>query len=256
VNGNVLTLTVKHKSGGNTYVYPVTAGAGWEGGFVTYEVKMPPPEAPIEPELEWKEWGYVSPPEAPDPQVEPEAAASGVGAAKKRFLKVRCSHTTIAPSDYVERIDAYEFMCGNPFRGDPGKNIAYRYAYQGRYWLKKTEKAWHEGKEPTDDVWCFAEGRGAPADPHEVEENTAWVDRRMAVKRCEWLGLSEGGNGGRVATGGHYIAPFGRFVGESRGGCRDQCGGTPNPWTDKFAQETRYRFWSSGKVEFQVDDDY
>jgi sugar lactone lactonase YvrE len=40
VQGDVLTLHVEHKSG--SYVYPVVGGAGWEGGFQTYEVVMPP----------------------------------------------------------------------------------------------------------------------------------------------------------------------------------------------------------------------
>jgi hypothetical protein len=43
VAGNVITLTVEHKAG--SFTYPVVGGAGWEGGFQTYEVVMPPPEA-------------------------------------------------------------------------------------------------------------------------------------------------------------------------------------------------------------------
>jgi streptogramin lyase len=46
VAGNVLTLYVPHRNpspAGGGYVYPVTAGPGWQGGFQTYEVMMPPP---------------------------------------------------------------------------------------------------------------------------------------------------------------------------------------------------------------------
>ncbi len=46
---NVITLTVHHRAGnpaagGATFIYPVTAGSGWEGGFQTYFAMMPPPE--------------------------------------------------------------------------------------------------------------------------------------------------------------------------------------------------------------------
>jgi sugar lactone lactonase YvrE len=41
VSGKVLTLKVKHHTA--SYVYPVVGGAGWEGGFQTYQVEMPPP---------------------------------------------------------------------------------------------------------------------------------------------------------------------------------------------------------------------
>ncbi|MGH2940154.1 MAG: hypothetical protein ACRDPE_18755 [Solirubrobacterales bacterium] len=43
-DGNVVTLTVEHHSA--SYVYPIVAGTGWQGGFQTYEVTMPPPEEP------------------------------------------------------------------------------------------------------------------------------------------------------------------------------------------------------------------
>jgi hypothetical protein len=42
VSSDVLTLTVEHRSA--EFVYPVVAGAGWEGGFQTSQVVMPPPE--------------------------------------------------------------------------------------------------------------------------------------------------------------------------------------------------------------------
>jgi sugar lactone lactonase YvrE len=39
VAGDTLTLKVEHHSA--SYVYPVVGGAGWEGGFQTYEIQMP-----------------------------------------------------------------------------------------------------------------------------------------------------------------------------------------------------------------------
>jgi hypothetical protein len=55
VSGNVLTLNVSHNSG--SFVYPVVGGAGWEGGFNTYQIAMPPSELPegAEPTIEESE---------------------------------------------------------------------------------------------------------------------------------------------------------------------------------------------------------
>jgi hypothetical protein len=49
VGENLITLTVHHRAGnpaagGAPFTYPVVAGVGWEGGFKTYPVEMPPPE--------------------------------------------------------------------------------------------------------------------------------------------------------------------------------------------------------------------
>jgi len=41
---NVITLTVHHRSA--LFDYPVTSGEGWEGGFRTEQVVMPPGELP------------------------------------------------------------------------------------------------------------------------------------------------------------------------------------------------------------------
>jgi hypothetical protein len=56
--GNVITLTVHHRAGdpaagGAPFVYPVVGGAGWEGGFETVIVTMPPvTEQPPQPSAE------------------------------------------------------------------------------------------------------------------------------------------------------------------------------------------------------------
>jgi hypothetical protein len=48
------TLTVHHRAGnpaagGAPFLYPINSGKGWEGGFATVTVQMPPPELPPEP---------------------------------------------------------------------------------------------------------------------------------------------------------------------------------------------------------------
>jgi len=45
--GNVVTLTVAHRgldAKGNRFIYPVMGGTGWEGGFQSFPVEMPPTE--------------------------------------------------------------------------------------------------------------------------------------------------------------------------------------------------------------------
>jgi len=44
---NIITLTVHHRGG--SFVYPVTTGEGWEGGFHTEIIEMPPDEFPPPP---------------------------------------------------------------------------------------------------------------------------------------------------------------------------------------------------------------
>jgi PASTA domain len=49
--GDVITLTVHHRAGnplrgGASFLYPIVAGTGWEGGFQTFFVQMPPGEFP------------------------------------------------------------------------------------------------------------------------------------------------------------------------------------------------------------------
>lgn len=72
---NLITLTVHHRAGnpaagGAPFDYPVVAGAGWEGGFQTYEVKMPPPTE-----------------QSPPPSQEPPAPQCEVPVLQGRTLK-------------------------------------------------------------------------------------------------------------------------------------------------------------------------
>ncbi len=51
---DVVTLSVHHRAGntaagGAPFDYPISAGAGWEGGFQTFEVDGPPDESELKP---------------------------------------------------------------------------------------------------------------------------------------------------------------------------------------------------------------
>ncbi len=81
--GNVITLSVHHRAGnpaagGASFVYPVVAGAGWEGGFQTSIVQMPPPEV------------APTPPVPPSCRV-PALTGRTLKAARKKLRKANCT---------------------------------------------------------------------------------------------------------------------------------------------------------------------
>ncbi|HEU5142726.1 MAG TPA: PASTA domain-containing protein [Solirubrobacterales bacterium] len=83
---NVLTLTVHHRAGdpaanGAPFDYPVVAGAGWEGGFKTATVEMPPPVGMSEP---------VSEPAAAEACLVPNVKGRTLKGAKLRLRKASC----------------------------------------------------------------------------------------------------------------------------------------------------------------------
>lgn len=76
---NIITLTVHHRAGnpgagGAPFVYPVTQGTGWEGGFHTEVIEMPP--------------GEVSPP--PPTCVVPDLTGRTLRASRKILHQSHC----------------------------------------------------------------------------------------------------------------------------------------------------------------------
>jgi hypothetical protein len=90
---NVFTLTVHHRegnpaAGGAPFVYPVVAGAGWEGGFVTTIIEMPP--------------GEGGPAQAKPCRV-PALRGTTVAGARKRLRRANCRLGAITESRGVTR---------------------------------------------------------------------------------------------------------------------------------------------------------
>ncbi len=82
---NIVTLTVHHRAGnpaagGAPFVYPITDGAGWEGGFQTELVALPPSEA-----IERVEEG-----EAPERCLVPRLKGRSLTASRKRLRRADC----------------------------------------------------------------------------------------------------------------------------------------------------------------------
>ncbi len=256
VEGNVLTLTVHHRAGnpkaGNTpFVYPVTSGVGWEGGFTTYQVIMPPPTEQEGGEV-WLSYGEVSAPE-PISAEDPEASISvelEKGETKQHFLKVYCSHELeygVLPRGGTPE---FEKECGNPFQGKHGGNWLFREAFHGKFFnnhngFKSKRKVWHEGS-PTDGIGCVAEGDGA------TQENPSEPFRKAHVDRCVWWGETKDG-GGKEAGWGKHITPVLRATSEERAGCGNNCG-QPNPWVEHDMPPFAYYLWASEHYEFHETD--
>lgn len=81
--GNIVTLTVHHRAGnpaagGAPFVYPVVAGAGWEGGFQTHIAEVTQPPAPA-----------LAP--APAQCVVPNLVGASLRASRKMLRSAHCS---------------------------------------------------------------------------------------------------------------------------------------------------------------------
>jgi NHL repeat-containing protein len=249
---DVVTLTVKHKAPG--LVYPVVGGPRFEVGYIAVRAVIPPePGTPPVVSSNQTFYGYtgVSAPEPIDAS-DGEASSSGVKGVEKHFLRVECSHTGLYLEEQAGQSSTdYTQDCGNPFQNRPGKGIAYRYALHGKYLIKEGVKVWHEGG-PNDHIGCFAEGHGTSLDELNGSETANWTMRRAHVDRCVWWGATRDG-GGNYALYGKHITPVGRFVGEERGGCADDCG-RPNPWIIGNERAMAFYLWASGHIGFHQTD--
>jgi sugar lactone lactonase YvrE len=251
---DVVTLTIKHKAPG--LVYPVVGGPRFEVGYITVRAVIPPePGSPTASDPSLVFYGYtgVSAPEPIDAS-DGEASASKSKGVKKHFLRVECTHTgsyTEEASGIASSSSIFTEDCGNPFQNKPGKGIAYRFAFHGKYFINEGVKVWHEGG-PNDGIGCDAEGRGTSLDEIDEGQSTAWVQRRAHVDRCVWWGATYDG-GGNYALYGKHITPVAKMVGERRGGCGDSCGGTPNPW-ESFQHPMAFYLWASGNVGYHQTD--
>jgi hypothetical protein len=79
---NVITLTVHHRAGnpaagGASFVYPITAGAGWEGGFKTYPIVIQEPT-------------HEGPPAVAPHCVVPDLSGLTLKAGRRQLRKAHC----------------------------------------------------------------------------------------------------------------------------------------------------------------------
>jgi hypothetical protein len=229
-DSNVLTLTVKHHSA--SFVYPVVAGAGWQGGFITNTVAAPKDEKELQEEPEEKYWEsaalYVT---APEPIPSGEATISTTGGSRKRFVKVICGHTAFYRPD-----ESYSEACGNPFTGEKGFSVPWNAAMRGAFLYKPGN---------------WAEQRNARAcDQGGYEVSILFIYQVKEAYECHYGPSTSDGNGGQYVTAGHYLRAQAHWEVGHIARCAYGCNGAnPTIWEDKALE---LHLWPSGNVEFAV----
>lgn len=224
--GNIITLTVQFKSG--SYVYPIIAGAGWEGGFVTYHVEMPPPEPlPEETEIYWESGETIVGP--PEPIQSGEASASMAGGSRKEYLRVICGHSEFYDGGYNQG-------CGNPFKKEPGFQTPWQAAVRGAFFYKP-------GKEVEEKGAIACAGMGWDTSPISVY----FVE---PAYQCHYGPKTSDGNGGATATAGHYLRAQAHWKLGHRAKCLEGCPGeNPAIWEGRAIE---LHLWPSGIVDETV----
>lgn len=108
---NVFTLTVRHRegnpaAGGAPFVYPITAGPGWEGGFVPTEIEGPPDEKELREQREREEREEQQAAEIAAQAKRchvPALRGATVAGAKKRLRRANCRLGAVTKSSGVTR---------------------------------------------------------------------------------------------------------------------------------------------------------
>jgi hypothetical protein len=227
-NGNILTLTVHHKS--KAYVYPVVGGANYETGYESVIVYTPPPPTPPAETVYWESADlYVGPPE---PIPSNEASISTVGGSRKEFVRVICGHSAFYRSD-----GSYTEGCGNPFTGDEGFGVVWHAAMRGAFLFKPG--AWAEQRGARA---CAGNGEvNSPLYSYYVEE--AW--------QCHYGPGTSDGNGGGKVSAGHYLRAQAHWVVKHWALCHAECNGTPNPIIPED-KPLELHLWPSGDIDTVV----
>lgn len=190
--GGVLTLRVLHHSA--NFVYPVVAGAGWEGGFSTYQVVLPPAQ-PTEPQEPVVVIESSSPPERisdQDAGVEDFPASDRVALLDRRasggpvgraMVGVECPGAAAYDSGY--------FTCGNPWKHEaPG--LSWNAGIRSQYVENRNVAVWHKGG-PEDNVNCAkAQWNGINSTLQVFNVECKWkykrstADRNYIASRGDW----------------------------------------------------------------------
>jgi tripartite motif-containing protein 71 len=157
-SGNIVTLNVPHRTGGangRPYVYPVIAGAGWEGGLQTHRVAMPPPEPLPEEEEVAEEYDELSTEEGhiiTKSFGPPQFLVSG-DLPSRAYVFNSCRFRLVGPPEPQgpgsnlpgiqkrEDIARISSQCHNPADPQPGDEvIKWATAIYGRFWFNWGQK--------------------------------------------------------------------------------------------------------------------
>jgi hypothetical protein len=161
---DVVTLHVNYKPASTAFVYPVVGGTGWEGGFRTIEVTMPPPEESEEGLVEIGEsislvHGHTALPEGlyvrsrVSAQSAPRPATNG-HRFSRRYLFSECRWL---PEDFPEQPvpprDRWVEIGANCLRGGDESRLLLGMSIHGWYWYEPDKKIWILEDEEECDKW-------------------------------------------------------------------------------------------------------
>lgn len=241
VSGNILTLTVPHRS--KQYVYPVVGGVGWEGGFTTSLAVMPPPETPLD--LAALEVNTVTsslevgPPE-PVPANEADASTSALGELRKSFARTICGPNLDGVKEPLKAFIILEGDCGNAFTADVGEWKLWDATMRGAFLYVPGVRVRH---------------KEAKACTQRVISESSFHDRAIKeAYECRFGPKTSDNNGGASAPLGHYLRAQAHWELGHRGICGDNCGGTANPWHWEDKPQELH-LWPSGMIDRTVPSD-
>jgi hypothetical protein len=179
-SGNVITLTVSHRS--DDFVYPIVAGTGWENGYVA--TVLPPTGNPVvdvgsAPEAVSLSEAGIAEFDAADRAVISSRSTTDV--VRRRWAQVQCNAT--AGLDLMACGDPWRYCgptppgraCDKP--GGPFWNAGMKVTY----YVKKFIAVWHKGG-PSQNVDCAT----IPAEWDDDFSNLV-LHYRVHETRCEWL---------------------------------------------------------------------
>lgn len=182
---NIIILTVEHHvnpAQGQPFIYPVSAGAGWEGGFQSNEVEMPPPELPEEKE-EWEELGVKITEAYPYARVSLSAqgpplarpASNGtIFSHRYKFSECRYQADKLPKVSNPKRREWLITIEGNCMQEKGTDDLLAAMALRGWYWYRPNKEVWTNASEEDCKKWgpympavvhCEAVPR---RDPHHV----------------------------------------------------------------------------------------
>jgi streptogramin lyase len=196
--GNVVTLTVEHRE--SSYVYPVVAGTGWEGGFRTETVLGPMDEQELHEQREREErerrealehegggasngplllnsFGEVGPPE-PDPEPAEGETATASSTSSRVRVPFSVGVCTWWESEQIcsEQNAIHDAHDKPPYE----RKLMWRGETRGAYHIIKNHKAWYSGNQY-------------------AHVNCGWILNNGAWEAISW-GCAF--NGAKVSTGG------------------------------------------------------
>lgn len=255
---NLITLKVQYRAGnpaagGAPFVYPITAGTGWEGGFVTEYVDIPDEPKPktlaekLAIELAARTTTIIGPPEpVPASEAEGGASSSSVPELRRQFSRSACGHNFewYEGKEGTESIAFGKGMCGNAFDpNDHPKHIVWRGGMKGAFLYRPGIKVRHN-----DAHACTKDTPGYSVISDYVVK---------AANECQFGPKTSDGNGGIHSEAGHYLRAQAHWELGHRGRCYSTEGpiecppdvNNPWVWEDRALE---LHLWPSGNVDLTV----